>query len=1287
MERVKRRFWTWAVSTLAVCVIVGAAVSGLFQLAVLALPSYRQDLSAWVTDVAGRPVQIGGVSLVWRGIYPRLDLSDITLYDDDGDEALSAERLSLGFGLWGLLRGEWLPSRIELAGMSIAVDVNEQGQVSVAGIETLRQGDAPRTGELLDALRRFQFVRLENCEVRLTHARLGKQELQFTLARADVDRTTDGFEVDGELRLPPTHGGAVSFSADIAGDVADPRVWNGDFEVEADGLRPQPWLAPWLATGTQVAAENLNLHLTGHVAEGPFDTLQVKAESDALLIARVGHSSGAHSMKFAASLAQDAGGWSGSVSEFLLDAEAQLTGSGHLARGADGTLQLDADADLLRLSRLAPLAGFVRDASPGLLALARTGGEADNFVVRLRKGAEATRYSLKATLKDLSLAPDERVGFTGLNAELSADESGGRIALGGGGVTLMLPQALPNAVPFAALTGELRWERAAPGWNVTMPGFGWDLEGSTGKGRLALLLPDDAARSPELDLAAGFSVQDVTRFKPYMPLHWGPGLHKWLERSIQRGRVPNAELTIHGPLRDFPFNEKHSGEWSLDLDAANVRLAYLPDWPVVDNIGAHLAFRGNGLAVEADRATVMGNPVQHAEAAFPDFGNHEFTVDAQVAGEISRFYEFLKSSPLRAHLSGLVDNTTATGPASVQVHLDIPLDDGNAVTVGGTVGVQDADLHYQGLEQPVRGITGDIAFTEHSVTAKNLRAQFEDLALNARIEPREGLPGVVLIDFLLSPQADGSGASGFIPPFVRGAMSGQSRWRAELPLGGDDVGLLLTSSLEGTAIGLPPPVAKSAESAAPIRVHIGGDPDAPVRIRVGYDGRLGADIALGDAKVQHKVRAVSLHLGGGAAEPAKGDGIRIDGEVAELDFAAWGAALHSSASDVLGGLAVRDAELTAGHVMLGSQTVGPTHLRYEPLATGWRTALKGAGAEGNIVWSDADGGRVTARLDHLALDTHAISGGPDAGERSATRGTPADPAKLPVLDLECDHLVAGGADLGRLELRSARIANGQRLEALKISGGKLDATIGGQWQRSDGKSTADARFELDTTDIAAVLRGLDYTPTLSAKHSRFTGDLAWSPAAGGIDWEQAAGHIVLDVDNGVIKTVEPGAGRVLGLINFYALPRRLTLDFRDVVSSGLSFDKVTGGFDLKGGEANTQDLKIAAPSLRMEVRGRVGLVARDYDQQVSVYPDVSAGVTLGAVLLGGPALGALVLLAQEVLDKPLDQVTQLSYHLTGTWDNPKVEKTGGEHVDKPEPHKDLLPPLAPLNPEPLGPKS
>src|SRR3546814_18629844 len=80
-------------------------------------------------------------------------------------------------------------------------------------------------------------------------------------------------------------------------------------------------------------------------------------------------------------------------------------------------------------------------------------------------------------------------------------------------------------------------------------------------------------------------------------------------------------------------------------------------------------------------------------------------------------------------------------------------------------------------------------------------------------------------------------------------------------------------------------------------------------------------------------------------------------------------------------------------------------------------------------------------------------------------------------------------------------------------------------------------------------------------------------------WQQTNGRVDLEAEDGQLRAVKPGAGRVLGLLNFYALPRRLLLNFSDVVDEGLGFDHINGHFDLGGGAATTDDLTIKGHSV------------------------------------------------------------------------------------------------------------
>ena len=53
--------------------------------------------------------------------------------------------------------------------------------------------------------------------------------------------------------------------------------------------------------------------------------------------------------------------------------------------------------------------------------------------------------------------------------------------------------------------------------------------------------------------------------------------------------------------------------------------------------------------------------------------------------------------------------------------------------------------------------------------------------------------------------------------------------------------------------------------------------------------------------------------------------------------------------------------------------------------------------------------------------------------------------------------------------------------------------------------------------------------------------------------------------------LEPGIGKLLGILSLQSLPRRITLDFRDVFSDGFAFDSIQGSVKIDRGIASTLD--------------------------------------------------------------------------------------------------------------------
>ena len=142
--------------------------------------------------------------------------------------------------------------------------------------------------------------------------------------------------------------------------------------------------------------------------------------------------------------------------------------------------------------------------------------------------------------------------------------------------------------------------------------------------------------------------------------------------------------------------------------------------------------------------------------------------------------------------------------------------------------------------------------------------------------------------------------------------------------------------------------------------------------------------------------------------------------------------------------------------------------------------------------------------------------------------------------------------------------------------------------------------------------------------------------------------------------MEPGAGKLLGLLSITALPRRLALDFSDVFASGLSFDRLSGDYVLRDGDAFTNNLTLDGPTAKAVVVGRTGLGARDYDQTAVVTASIGNTLPVAGALAGGPAVGAAVWLLSKMFQKPLNDLSQGYYRITGSWDDPLIEPVKAE---------------------------
>lgn len=1267
MEKTRRRLWAWAVSLGAGLVILAAAASGLFQIAVQAVPRYRADVEAELTRMAGRPIRVERLGLTWRYYYPSVDLIGVALLDGQGAPLLEARRLRLGFGLLDLARGSRLPDRIDLEGLTLEARRDESGAIRVRGFPPFRPGEGGAdNGAVLEALERFAQLRLTECRLVLRDDRRGPQAWPFSLKLVRLDRTLLGHRLRAEVGLPPLLGESAELESSFSGALARPAGWKGSFSLELERLVARTAIESWLARGAQLDATELTLALSGGFEGGSASVVDARLKSSGIAAERAGHRANLDSLDVRVHAVPAEGGWTrgwrAELRKLAIEtASGRWPGSeGRVewSRPESGVPSVEAALSFLRLGDVAPWLQIV-DTPPTLAALSGARGDVEDLKLTYEAGDEP-RYGYRARFMGLGV-PFSAGAIAGLRGELAGDETGGRAVLQRSAPVLELPGALLTpSLPLEDFEAEAEWRRSDAGWHVGLPSFRWALWGLRGKGEFGLELPRGERASPSIDLHAAFLAEDVTRAKGLMPTHWSAGLRGWLDRAILAGRVPRAELTIRGPLSDFPYQEKQTGLFALDIEAEAIDLAFLPDWPSAEGVAASLAFRGNSLDVRARSGRLGAARVREARARFPDFHTAQLLIDGTVDGDMTGFYEVVLASPLRELLKGLVTRSRARGPGTVTVNLDVPLHESTALKVGGSVTLDGVELEHEASPAPVREIRGTIEFGGPGLRAQGLSGKIWDIPLTAAIAPQAGGGGELTAEFTAAIDPAGGNASALIPGFIRQRVSGTAQWRGSLAIGGDSPAVFtLRSDLAGIAVDWPPPLGKPAAEPRAFTLTVGGASPEPLRITAEYQDRLGADLRFRRGPPLTLERG-ALRIGAGSLfEPAEA-GLVLAGQLDTLDLEAWLAELQRGSLRAGGDSPIRRADLHVGKLQYRRWAVRDA--RYQWAAQkdgGWSVSAIGAGAIGELRWFAEGAGRLRARLDQLGADVIGDVPEPKGGE-------PFDPNKFPSLDLDVARLQIEQTDFGHVVFLTDRTELGQKIRTAKAEGASLNATVQGEWRRRAGQSSGSFKTDATTSAPDGLLRAIGIAPDLTARSGKIAGDLRWAPVANGLDWQDARGTAHIEFENGQLRELEPGAGRVLGLFNFYALPRRLSLNFKDVTGAGLGFDRLVGDFQLADGNARTENLQLTAPSLRMELRGRVGLRARDYDQQVSVYPGVSSGVTLGATLLGGPVAGVLTLIAQQLLNKPLDQVSELSYRVTGSWDNPQVERAGGSNPPPPE---------------------
>ena len=899
-----------------------------------------------------------------------------------------------------------------------------------------------------------------------------------------------------------------------------------------------------------------------------------------------------------------------------------------------------------------------------------------------------------------NLHPVARPGVRGLNAQFDLTQAGGQAELSMQDGLLEFPGVFDEAsVPIATLTGALRWQVEGTRLAVQVPSLRFanaDAAGELQANWHTREAPHTLQRPRlpgVLELVGTLGRADGTRAHRYLPLGIPPEARHYVRDAVQQGRADSVRFRVKGDLHDFPFRDPRQGEFQIAAQVRDVQYAFVPTtvqpagavpWPALTQLAGELVFDRVGMRVRGATGRLGNLPVAPVEADIADFHQSVVAVRAEARAPLADMLAVVRGSPLAAMTENALAQASASGAAELKLQLALPLADLAHSKVQGQVVLAGNDLQFLPGTPLLARTRGSVQFNESGFTLAGVQGRVfgGDVRLEGSSRPGGGEPRVVL-------RAQGvATAEGLRQAPELGALaqlaqraSGSAPYSLVLGVRHGEPEISVTSSLQGLGLDLPAPLGKPAEAAWPLRVErtlpeAGGQDQWTVDVGQVLNAVLVRDLSGASPRVLRGAVGVDLLPGESAPLPASGIFANVRLGTASLDD--WQAALAglgapATASTAAGAAPATAADeaylpdrfiLRAEQLTLGGRTLHQLVAGGSREASTWRANLRARELEGYVEYRQGgDAGRVHARLTRLTIESGA--------EDEVTTLLDEQPSSVPALDVVIDDFELRGKKLGHLEMQAINRGGGGsaewRLNRLSLDMPEARFTASGNWAalgaqapmvqraRAEQRRTA-MNFRLDIHDAGALLARLGMHDVVRRGQGTMEGRVAWIGSPLALDTASLGGQFHVDVENGQFLKADPGLAKLLGVLSLQSLPRRLTLDFRDVFTEGFAFDFVRGDLHIEQGIAGTNNLQMKGVNAAVLMDGRADIARETQDLRVVVVPEINAGTASLVATVINPAIGIGTFLAQVFLRRPLMEAATQQFHIDGSWSDPRIER-------------------------------
>jgi len=1176
-------------------------------------------LETTLTGIFDRTVEIQSIETAWSGWSPAIRILGFEVEGDTPEQpVLSFRSISAEFSLRSIL-GLW-PKLTEFAVDHPLLEIVSlpDNKLRVAGIVlSPKKTSVVNPKRLVSWLLNHQSVTSLNGEI--IWRRLDGQDQRYTGISIVYQREGDNRQVSAATVTPK---GPLAFRVEANGDVLGSNKWDADLEVLGDqGQR-------------LLASDDLRLKVENGKGRFSLKTLDMQRVRDFLLLSGLAESA-----------------------SWVLDA--QLSGRLHDVEFTFSGALLDFDD--WQLEALASQIGFrATNKTPAMSNLAgevqasATGGS-------FRFAADAAVFSWPRWFeKDFAIKQTA-------GQFLWASETPGKIDI-----------ALKDGVfedPVikvwdinASFTLDVRSRDVSNLADLFSVDTVADLEYEKGKlvdnsqSRLAKNLP------PFLDASALYEIKSLANIVRYFPNDRRVDkLRTWWRQAFKAGLVEEGQISYQGDVSKVALRDNKARlSSSASFSGVALDYGYQRDWPELNRGQGKATLENELLTIVPEIAWLKNDKLENAKLTISSLMHLDRQLDlsASMKTSLPRVMQFLFDGPLLSpdRRGKPLPINAKSGRVNADVSVSMPLRTINQTTVAGVAEISQGHFILpQGV--PITNASAKVHFTERSVESENIKALFLGGPASAELlTTEEAQPPILQV------RATGKGNLGELQPWlgehVLSLMQGSTDWDGVIDIDGSTIDLKADSELAGVVITAPAPIGKSADQKVPFSMAMRlGAKELSQELAFSYGDNLFARMRGNPAAKNSFFDSCMIRISERKLPviTTLKPGVNLEINYNQIDLDSWfstvidlaqlqTASLAESDSSFLD--AMRTIRIRAQDPLFLGRQFGALELSAVSMnGAYWIGSLNGDNVNGTLQAEPRlEVGKYNLNLSRL----HLIEVQDSKFQLSAIDKT-LKPSSYPEIVLSANSFQISGKPFGRLEMAGKPNGNKWQLTKFTMDDHGIFTTADGEWiNNAEQGSLTSINIETKIDEAGDVLDEMDFDGVLKKGSGYFRSKANWIGAPHEFDFGRLNGEFEMRITDGELVSVEPGGGKLLGLLNFNAIARRLTLDFRDIFATGMQFDRMNYSGLFADGEAIMRDAYVLTPSVFLHLEGKLDLKKELVDLEIHAAPELVGNLTLLSAL-ANPAAGAVVFLTQQIFKDQMRASSFKSYRALGTWDDFEIE--------------------------------